>query len=279
MKKLFTTQGRFIITANEKEKKIRLWNLDTEQSTVIDYDGNPLNCPFYEDTDSENNDCIYTDDPAQFEGSSEGFYAYTTKEYTLDPDGAYGSFGIKRVTGEKLTEEIYYKVNYFSNGLCAVCNEDGKWGCINTNGELVIPFQFSDAPVFNRYGVACGDDCLIDMQGKPIEGTKLNFIGGNDYYQRFFATALWSEEICQMIDQCGHADGAAVDYYDTKNREYILRNMDETRIEIECCNAEKEVIVKAASLLTEYDKVEVEESGVIIAKKGDCITIFDCYGE
>jgi hypothetical protein len=69
----------------------------------------------------------------------------------------------------------------FSNGLAAVPNKDGKYGYINTKGELVIPYQFSIPDKkqyafyikFNHTGRAQverdGKKLLIDMTGKEVK--------------------------------------------------------------------------------------------------------------
>ena len=59
-----------------------------------------------------------TDDHDFYREIGEGFYKYTTHEVINDVDGEYGLFGIKHNDGRKLTDEIYYQVGEFSNGLC-----------------------------------------------------------------------------------------------------------------------------------------------------------------
>ncbi|GEM_PF-6612316 len=69
----------------------------------------------------------------------------------------------------------------FSNGLAAVPNKDGKYGYINTKGELVIPYQFS-IPDKKKYAFYIkfdhtgraqvekdGKKLLIDMTGKEVK--------------------------------------------------------------------------------------------------------------
>lgn len=43
----------------------------------------------------------------------------------------------------KSESDKYYEHGDFSNGLAAVPNKEGKYGYINTKGELVIPYQYS----------------------------------------------------------------------------------------------------------------------------------------
>jgi len=43
----------------------------------------------------------------------------------------------------KSDSDKYYEHGDFSNGLAAVPNKEGKYGYINTKGELVIPYQYS----------------------------------------------------------------------------------------------------------------------------------------
>lgn len=43
----------------------------------------------------------------------------------------------------------YEKAGVFSDGLAPV-KQNGKWGYINTDNEVVIPFQFDAAGIFNE---------------------------------------------------------------------------------------------------------------------------------
>jgi hypothetical protein len=59
----------------------------------------------------------------------------------------------------------------FSNGKCAVRNEQGKWGYINKEGKIIINYQFDDAREFvnGRAPVSSGDKMgVIDENGKYI---------------------------------------------------------------------------------------------------------------
>lgn len=203
-----------------------------------------------------------------FEEIFEGFYLYTTHEVIYGADGSvYGQFGIKYRDGKKLTEEIYYQVGSFSNGLCAVSIEEGKWGCIDTKGNLVIPYHFCEPMFFNRYGVAVGNNTLIDRAGKEIPDTALNSIDNCGEEDRYFVFSLLSEEQSASIDKCGTAPDIKVDIYDTKTRTYVLRGIPEGRLEVYFFDGEPEEILAAAKLLDQYDSIALLGKGRIRCRK------------
>lgn len=72
----------------------------------------------------------------------------------------------------KSESEQFFDHGKFSNGLAAVPNKEGKYGYINTKGELVIPYQFSipktqfstvNSIAFNQNGFA-----TVALNGKTI---------------------------------------------------------------------------------------------------------------
>ena len=278
LKELFSLKGSYSIIPNESDGLFLLTDFNSMKNSVLDSYGNPTNRSFYDmeyDADLQCDPDI--DDPTQFSEPVNGFYVYTTHECHYDPDGAYGCFGVKRVNGEKLTEECFYQVGAFSNGLCPVCLEDEKWGCINEKGTLVIPYQFAEAPIFNKYGVACGDKSLIDIEGHPIPGTELNYFGGLFEDQRYVEIALWSDEIDAEISKCGTAPNLTVDIYDTKERSFVARGVPDGKLDIDFCDAEKEVVIAAIKMLPQFDEIKVEKKKTILARKGEMTTVFDYY--
>lgn len=66
-----------------------------------------------------------------------------------------GKWGFVDTEGNVVIEPVYHQAKSFSYGLAAVC-EDGKWGFINQSNELVIDFQFAGADYFNANG-----SCMI----------------------------------------------------------------------------------------------------------------------
>lgn len=52
------------------------------------------------------------------------------------------NFGYVNASGDIIIQPIYFMAYDFSEGLAVVANEDDKHGFIDTNGNLVIPFQF-----------------------------------------------------------------------------------------------------------------------------------------
>lgn len=220
---------------------------------------------------------VEINDPDFLEEIGEGFYVYTTHEVTYDIDGKYGKFGIKYINGDKLTDEIYYQVGRFCNGLCSVSEKDGLWGCINTKGELIIPYKFGEEMFFNEYGVAVGNFSLIDRAGNEIPDTALNSIDDCGEYDRYFVFSYLNEEQMASISECGTAPDITVDIYDTKNRKYVTKSIPECRLHTDGFDGEPEVIVAAAELLDKYDEVDLYKTGTIVGEKDGFITIYDYY--
>lgn len=72
----------------------------------------------------------------------------------------------------KSESDKFFEHGYFSNGLAAVPNKEGKYGYINIKGELVIPYQYSipktqyssvHSIAFDKYGSA-----VVSKDGKTI---------------------------------------------------------------------------------------------------------------
>ena len=72
-----------------------------------------------------------------------GYYSYSTKT-------AY-KYGFINEQGQTIGEVRWDAVNAFSNGLAAV-QENGYWGFINKNNELVIPCQYTEVSSFKADG-------------------------------------------------------------------------------------------------------------------------------
>lgn len=109
---------------------------------------------------------------------SEGFTWATTWDGEEDKDiFDEGMAYIIDVYGNRLTDETYTVYNrYFSNGLVTVYKDD-KAGCIDTEGNVVIPFEFYEIKAFNSAGYAMAalgetwDTALwgiIDRQGQWV---------------------------------------------------------------------------------------------------------------
>ncbi len=166
MRNLFTLKINDSFRVEKEGEVYSIFSHKMNKHTFIDYNGKVIDYsrpPLQDDEEP-----IEINDPDFIEEIGEGFYVYTTHEVIYDVDGKIGRFGIKYLNGEKLTEEIYYQVGKFCNGLCSVSEKDSYWGCINTKGELVIPYHFGEELFFNEYGVAVGNHSLIDRLGKEI---------------------------------------------------------------------------------------------------------------
>lgn len=72
-------------------------------------------------------------------------------------------------------------LTYFQEGLGKVC-EGGKYGFVNLNGEIVIPYLFEEAGAFNNgFAIVKKDDSwgYIDMNGQPI--TEFKYYDAGDF--------------------------------------------------------------------------------------------------
>lgn len=146
--------------------------------------------------------------------------------------------------------------------------------------EMSISFDCEDEniPIYNQYGVAEGDDSLIDLEGKPIPDTQLNLVDEGYETSRYFMFTLLNEEQLESIARCGTAPGITMDVYDTKLRKYVVKGIPECKLSLMEFDGENEVVVAATELLDEYDSVYIDGQGTIVAKKenGD-VTVYDYY--
>lgn len=277
MKKLFSTNICGITDVAEEGKVYGIYNYDLNEWLFFDAMGQPL--PNYKRPPCEASihDEQYTGDKSQISPMIDGFYGYSTGEIHYHPDGFDGHVGIKNKDGTKITEEIFAELTYFSNGLCPVRNKEGKWGCVDTTGKLVLPYLFCDAPQFNHYGVAVGDNSLIDRNGTPIPDTELDLIEDCYEQNRYYVFGLLTKEQSESISQCGSAENIRLDIYDTKLRKYVVRNIPESDLSIGNFEGEGEVILAALAMMQNYDRISVEGIGTIFAEKANIITVYDYY--
>ena len=277
MKKLFSIKDDGIFDVVEEGKVYAIYDYSCSKWLFYDAIGKLL--PNYQRPHRECSiyDNQSTDDNDQVTPMIDGFYGYSTGELQYHPDGFDGRVGIKNRNGAKITEEVFSELTYFSNGLCPVRNKEGKWGCIDKTGKLVISHQFSEAPQFNQFGVAVGDHTLIDRNGKEIVGTELNSISDCWEENRYYIFGLLSAAQMEAVTQCGTAEGIRQDVYDTKLRKFVIRGIPECKLNIGCFDGEGEVIIAAVEMLRDFDEIWIEAKGTICAKKAGYITVFDYY--
>ncbi len=78
-----------------------------------------------------------------------------------------GKWGFVNTAGEVIIQNRFDNAKSFSNGLAAVC-VDGKWGFIDSTGQIVIECQFFDADYFN------GEmNCLVQVYSEIWQLLKL----------------------------------------------------------------------------------------------------------
>lgn len=138
MKELFSIDTESFIFPREDLDLFELHDVVSKSTVYLRADGQVVEPMFEHKGETVCSGYMISDDPTFFEDAGDGFYVYTTHEYHYDPDGAYGCFGVKNVSGEIITEEIFYQVANFSYGLCPVCTRDEKWGCIDTKGKVTL---------------------------------------------------------------------------------------------------------------------------------------------
>ena len=275
MKKLFTLKNDISFRVEVEGEVYSTFDNKNNKHIFIDCEGNVTD--YSRPPLQDKNETVNITDPDFLEEIGEGFYVYTTHEVTYDPDGKYGRFGIKYTNGEKLTDEIYYQVGRFCNGLCSVSKKDGYWGCINTKGEVVIPYHLGEEMFFNEYGVAVGNFSLIDRMGNEIPDTALNSIGYCGEHERYFVFSFLNKEQMASVNDCGTAADITVNIYDTKNRKYVIKGIPEFRLNVYCFDGDPEVILSAAELINSYDEINLYGKGTIVGEKDGYITVFDYY--
>lgn len=79
-----------------------------------------------------------------------------------------GKWGFVDTDGNVVIKPTYDNAKSFSNGLAAVCI-DKKWGFINKNGEMVISPAFADAGYFNDKG-----KCMVSPGAREWQLLSLN---------------------------------------------------------------------------------------------------------
>ena len=277
MKKLFTISAGRAMLVREEGKVYGLRDWENGEWTFCDAEGQRI--PDYPPQEQKDiDDDQYTDDEEQVTPMIDGFYGYSTHEVTYYPGGMDGLFGIKAKGGEKITEEIFAEVDEsFRYGLLSVRNADDLWGCIDEKGNLVIPYKYSDRLRFNQYGLAVGNNTLIDRQGNEIPGTKLDLEDYCDISYRYFTIGLLTEEQSNSISACGSAEGILLDIYDTKLRKYVVRGVPDGKLDAVFFEGEAEVILAAMELLPDYDEIELKSKGTIRAKKDGIVDVYDYY--
>ena len=157
--------------------------------------------------------------------------------------------------------------------ICLIPNK--PYGRIDTEGNLIIPYQFSEEMLFNQYGVAVGNNSLIDRTGKEIPDTALNCIDDCGSESRYFVFSFLNDEQLASIDERGTAPCVTINIYDTQKRKYVLKGIPECRLEVYAFDGEPEVILAAADLLDQYDSIRLIEKRTIFCEKDGYITVYD----
>lgn len=151
----------------------------------------------------------YCDSRSSGTGSfSEGFARVALQDGTSEEGAPILKYGYIDKTGKVAIELQFEDARDFKNGFACV-KKDGKWGYINTVGETVIPFEYSEA---------YGSDGLSFVAGKDVDGaTKFGAIDAdgntilpfifedmsnpvNGLVYAFCNKELYSMEIAEILD-------------------------------------------------------------------------------
>jgi len=76
----------------------------------------------------------------------EGYAAFSQ----LSADKVNEKWGFVDKSGKISVNPQFSNVENFSDGKCAVSNEEGEWGYIDKSGNLIIPYQFNNAQSFHN---------------------------------------------------------------------------------------------------------------------------------
>lgn len=275
MKKLFEVDGNKSIMYLTDYQVFLVYDYGNKQRTFFDNDGNEIEPPKMKNYKFETDSCY--NDPTCCEPLGNGCYSFSTHPIKWDSDGPFGIFGMKDKNGTVIVEEKYWQIRGCFNGLFPVQEIDGNWGCINESGELVVPCIYWEPSHFNKYGLAYGNESLVDMQGNEIAGTEFNII---DYYSeedRYIPITLAMPEQDVQIEKTGTAEGITTDIYDTKLRRFVVKGIPEDTLKVSFYDGEPEPIIAAAGILDLYDELEIEHGGFIIGKKDQHQDVYDYY--
>ena len=106
-----------------------------------------------------------------------------------------GKWGYIDTEGQLVISPEYDGANNFSEGLACV-QKDGKWGCIDTKGQVVIPLEYDSAQFVFENLVMVYDGTyvsLIDNQGNVV--FEPGSVIGMTYLSGNFAIAVENEKI------------------------------------------------------------------------------------
>ena len=92
----------------------------------------------------------------------------------VDPDRIAfmddGKWGFVNSEGEVVLKPEYVQAKSFANGYAAVCNDQSQWGFINKDYELVIDYQFEDAFYFTQ-----AETCMVSLTDGVVQMLRFVF--------------------------------------------------------------------------------------------------------
>jgi len=112
---------------------------------------------------------------------------------TVDKDGKI-KWGFVDTKGNVKITPQFALVGSFSDGKCAVSNEEGKWGYIDDSGKISINYQFSTAKSFSGEKAVVSNDekyGVIGKDGKYIINPQFNNMVADGEWFAIYQNEKW----------------------------------------------------------------------------------------
>jgi len=201
--------------------------------------------------------------------------------------GHMGRYGFCTVDKKIVIDCIYVAVEPFNEGLAFVMNEEGKWGCIDRHGKVVIPFLFK----YER-GYSFRDGLAV-VKGSPqslLYTLKYEYLwGGIDkrgsviipfIYKRIYKFNEGLAPACNVQDKWGYVDNMGVEKilcrYDSAghfDRDLAIVGIRDVKYcKFGVINKDGEVVIPCF-----YDGLEFEEE-LVVARLNEKHGVIDRRG-
>lgn len=182
----------------------------------------------------------------------------------VDADGNT-RFTLKDVDGVNVTG----CANFFINGRCAICTADGRWGAIDTDGNVVIKPKYNNAMYFiEDYVVAIdeesGEASVLDKDGNVKAPISCNVVWGNSFNDGYSVGVTQESDDTEflLIKENGEFTRLPSSVKNVRgwNDRYIIYNTDEGSCGI--MTVEGEITVRA-----KYDDMELLANGKFMGER------------
>lgn len=195
--------------------------------------------------------------------------------------------------GRIITNKSYDKVRNFTKDGVAVVVKDGKMGAINTNEEIIIPFEYDKISDFgNGFALVFKNNLwgAFNTHGKQVLPNEYGALSKN-YGEGFIY--IIGEEV-GFVDRKNHRyqlttmdEGRTFFYYDSKGNKSSIDSLDQAYPFLDkgivACHKNKEGLINPYGEVivpVKYDKISATILGGIgYVKKGDYWAIINESGE